>query len=147
MAWHWIKPTSAPFPALCRTWVLGKMKRGLSVVSVLASVMGVSSPDYTPILPSPICAVGEGSEVWIGDWAGHWIPAVHAGSEILSLCTSACLPQLAWPSPEPAAPKEGGSVVINTWEQDSASKYQNSSGDQWPAISAGKKLVRLPQVG
>lgn len=43
------------------------MKRGLSVVSVLASVMGVSSPDYTPILPSPICAVGEGPEVWIGD--------------------------------------------------------------------------------
>lgn len=46
---------------------LEQEKEGLCVASVLASVMGFSSPDYAPILPSPICAVGEGSEVWTGD--------------------------------------------------------------------------------
>lgn len=55
---------------------LGQEKECLCVASVLASVMGFSSPDYTPIVPSPICAVGEGSEVWTGDWAGQRIPAV-----------------------------------------------------------------------
>lgn len=37
-------------------------------------------------------------------------------------------------------------MAINTWEQDSASGYQKSSGDQWPEISAGKNLL-VPQVG